>query len=200
VVSKPSLNLANHKRNPHDPRTIDCGVPIRDVCATRETGEHCGSLQVTNNVRKSLWKHRIRFDIDCAHRGRSGHHIDPRWLPPLSCREGVDGSCAMNLPIGSHARPSPLDLNQKDHPARSRSCISDLAFPEIALALGFSRTSSFSAAFRKITGISPTEYRLTLALAIFATRCRWLVNIPNANAVASTPASPTLTRRSPRCL
>jgi AraC-like DNA-binding protein len=32
---------------------------------------------------------------------------------------------------------------------------------EIALALGFTRTSSFSAAFRKITGISPTEYRLT---------------------------------------
>jgi len=153
----------------------------------------------------------------------------------------------MNPPIGSHARPSPLDLNQKDHPARSRTCISDLAFPftpersgckrggglaawqqlvvaayiekhiaesitvhalarfvyltphcfsrafkrsfgipphryviqqrielsktllagsalsvaEISLALGFSRTSSFSAAFRRITGISPTEYCLT---------------------------------------
>ena len=32
---------------------------------------------------------------------------------------------------------------------------------EIGLALGFSRTSSFSAAFRKITGLSPTEYRLS---------------------------------------
>ena len=32
---------------------------------------------------------------------------------------------------------------------------------EIGLALGFTRTSSFSAAFRKITGIAPTEYRMT---------------------------------------
>jgi AraC family transcriptional regulator len=33
---------------------------------------------------------------------------------------------------------------------------------EIALALGFSETSSFSAAFRHTTGITPTEYRRTL--------------------------------------
>ncbi|MGB6587355.1 MAG: AraC family transcriptional regulator [Pseudolabrys sp.] len=38
---------------------------------------------------------------------------------------------------------------------------SALSIAEIGLALGFSRTSSFSAAFRKITGISPTEYCLT---------------------------------------
>ena len=39
-----------------------------------------------------MWKHPIRFDIDCDHRGRTGRHIDPRWLPPPSCREGADGS------------------------------------------------------------------------------------------------------------
>lgn len=38
---------------------------------------------------------------------------------------------------------------------------SALSIAEIGLALGFSRTSSFSAAFRKITGISSTEYCLT---------------------------------------
>ena len=38
---------------------------------------------------------------------------------------------------------------------------SALSIAEIGLALGFSRTSSFSAAFRKITGISLTEYCLT---------------------------------------
>jgi AraC family transcriptional regulator len=32
---------------------------------------------------------------------------------------------------------------------------------EIALALGFSQTSSFSARFRKMTGLTPTEYRWT---------------------------------------
>lgn len=32
---------------------------------------------------------------------------------------------------------------------------------EIGLFLGFSQTSSFSAAFQKITGLSPTEYRLS---------------------------------------
>jgi AraC family transcriptional regulator len=31
---------------------------------------------------------------------------------------------------------------------------------EIALALGFSQTSSFSTAFRKITGTTPIEYRV----------------------------------------
>jgi AraC family transcriptional regulator len=30
---------------------------------------------------------------------------------------------------------------------------------EIALALGFSQTSSFSAAFRNVTGLTPTDYR-----------------------------------------
>ena len=35
------------------------------------------------------------------------------------------------------------------------------SIPGIGLALGFNRTSSFSASFRKITGVSPTEYRLS---------------------------------------
>jgi len=38
---------------------------------------------------------------------------------------------------------------------------SALSIAEIGLALGFSRTGSFSAAFRKITGMSPAEYCLT---------------------------------------
>ena len=37
---------------------------------------------------------------------------------------------------------------------------SPLSISEIGLALGFSRTSSFSAAFQKVAGISPIEYRL----------------------------------------
>jgi AraC family transcriptional regulator len=34
---------------------------------------------------------------------------------------------------------------------------------EIGLGVGFSETSSFTAAFRKLTGEIPTEYRRTLA-------------------------------------
>ena len=35
--------------------------------------------------------------------------------------------------------------------------------PEIGLAVGFSETSSFTAAFRKITGVTPTAYHRSLA-------------------------------------
>ena len=37
-----------------------------------------------------------------------------------------------------------------------------LSANEIGLALGFSKTSSFSAAFQKVTGVTPTEYRQIL--------------------------------------
>jgi AraC-like DNA-binding protein len=193
-------------------------------------------VETSNQVRHRL---RSSWEDRTPHRSQ----VAAPTIPPRR----RDGSRAMNPPIGSHARPSPLDLNQKDHPARSRTCISDLAFPftpersgckrggglaawqqlvvaayiekhiaesitvhalarfvyltphcfsrafkrsfgipphryviqqriersktllagsalsvaEISLALGFSRTSSFSAAFRKITGISSTEYCLT---------------------------------------
>jgi AraC family transcriptional regulator len=38
-----------------------------------------------------------------------------------------------------------------------------LSVTEIGLGVGFSETSSFTAAFRKLTGETPTEYRRTLA-------------------------------------
>jgi AraC-like DNA-binding protein len=39
---------------------------------------------------------------------------------------------------------------------------------EIALDVGFSETSSFTAAFRKCTGETPTDYRRSLASQMFA--------------------------------
>jgi AraC family transcriptional regulator len=36
---------------------------------------------------------------------------------------------------------------------------SEWSITEIGIALGFSQTSSFSAAFRYLTGLTPTEYR-----------------------------------------
>jgi AraC family transcriptional regulator len=35
----------------------------------------------------------------------------------------------------------------------------DLSVTDIGLTVGFSETSSFSTAFRKATGLSPTDYR-----------------------------------------
>jgi AraC family transcriptional regulator len=48
---------------------------------------------------------------------------------------------------------------------RAKTLLADPAssVTNIALELGFSETSSFSAAFRHMTGITPTEYRRTLA-------------------------------------
>jgi AraC family transcriptional regulator len=38
-----------------------------------------------------------------------------------------------------------------------------LSVTEIGMSVGFSETSSFTAAFRKLTGETPTEYRRSLA-------------------------------------
>jgi AraC family transcriptional regulator len=38
-----------------------------------------------------------------------------------------------------------------------------LSVTEIGLDVGFSETSSFTSAFRKLTGETPTEYRRSLA-------------------------------------
>ena len=38
-----------------------------------------------------------------------------------------------------------------------------LSVTEIGLDVGFSETSSFTSAFRKVTGETPTEYRRSLA-------------------------------------
>ena len=52
-------------------------------------------------------------------------------------------------------------IQQRIERGKTLLACSAWSIAEIGLALGFTRTSSFSAAFRKITGISPTEYRLT---------------------------------------
>jgi AraC family transcriptional regulator len=61
--------------------------------------------------------------------------------------------------------PHRYHINRRIECARTMLSISDTArsVTEIALALGFSETSSFTAAFRQATGIAPTEYRRSLA-------------------------------------
>lgn len=122
--AKRSLNLANHKRIPHDPRTIDCGVPIRDSYTWKPQASTAEACKSPTHVRNSLWKHQIKFDIQCSHRGRVGHHFNPERLYPPPCREGIVGSWAMRLSVASNAGRWRLDLNQKHH--RSRTCVNDL--------------------------------------------------------------------------
>jgi AraC family transcriptional regulator len=46
---------------------------------------------------------------------------------------------------------------------RAKEILSSRSVTEVALAVGFAETSSFSAAFRKMTGRTPTEFRRGIA-------------------------------------
>jgi AraC-like DNA-binding protein len=52
-------------------------------------------------------------------------------------------------------------VQQRIGRAKAMLARSEYSMSEISLALGFSQISSFSAAFRHVTGLSPTEYRRT---------------------------------------
>jgi AraC family transcriptional regulator len=46
---------------------------------------------------------------------------------------------------------------------RAKEMLSTRSVTEVVLAVGFAETSSFSAAFRKTTGLTPTEFRRGIA-------------------------------------
>jgi len=52
-------------------------------------------------------------------------------------------------------------VQQRTERAKAMLARSEYSISEIGLTLGFSQISSFSAAFRHVTGLSPTEYRRT---------------------------------------
>jgi AraC family transcriptional regulator len=58
--------------------------------------------------------------------------------------------------------PHRYHINRRIERAKALLANPARSVTEIGLALGFSETSSFSAAFRQATGITPTEYRRTL--------------------------------------
>ena len=58
--------------------------------------------------------------------------------------------------------PRRYHINRRIEHAKALLSNPTLSVTEIGLALGFSETSSFSAAFRHTTGITPTQYRRTL--------------------------------------
>ena len=64
----------------------------------------------------------------------------------------------------SKTRGLPIILDA-DRIERAKTLLAEPAssVTDIALEVGFSETSSFSAAFRHTTGTTPTEYRRTLA-------------------------------------
>jgi AraC family transcriptional regulator len=52
-------------------------------------------------------------------------------------------------------------MQQRIGRAKAMLARSEYSISEIGLSLGFSQISSFSTAFRHVTGLSPTEYRRT---------------------------------------
>lgn len=46
---------------------------------------------------------------------------------------------------------------------RAKVLLADKSVTEVALAVGYAETSSFSSGFRRVTGMSPTEFRRALA-------------------------------------
>ena len=72
--------------------------------------------------------------------------LDPSYLSKLFAKE-------MNIPVKAYI------LKAKITTAQNILVFSDFSLSEIAVSLGFSSQSAFSAAFRKITGMTPFQYR-----------------------------------------
>lgn len=73
-------------------------------------------------------------------------HLDPSYLSKLFAKE-------MGMPIKAYI------LRAKINTARNILTFSDFSIADIADSLGFSSQSAFAAAFRKITGLTPLQYR-----------------------------------------
>ena len=73
-------------------------------------------------------------------------HLDPSYLSKLFAME-------MGIPIKAYI------LKAKISTAQNILIFSDFPIADIADSLGFSSQSAFAAAFRKITGLTPMQYR-----------------------------------------
>jgi AraC family transcriptional regulator len=58
---------------------------------------------------------------------------------------------------------APLSTNRRIEHAKNLLAARKLSVTEIALDVGFSESSSFTSAFRKVTGETPTDYRRGVA-------------------------------------
>ncbi|MBR4345729.1 MAG: helix-turn-helix transcriptional regulator [Oscillospiraceae bacterium] len=73
-------------------------------------------------------------------------HLDPSYLSKIFAKE-------MGVPLKAYI------LNAKINTARNILTFSEFSIADIADSLGFSSQSAFAAAFRKITGLTPMQYR-----------------------------------------
>jgi AraC-like DNA-binding protein len=191
IVSKPSLSVVNHKRNPHDPRAMDCAARFDDV-VPRETGralrEPCRLatqckervVEQLNHVQRPSRSSRQRPRVpgrarESCVQAKSGLAAWQQVVVAAYIQKHIGESITVRalarfVYLSSHyfcrafkrsfgLPPHRYLVQQRIERAKALLASSAWSITEIGYALGFRQTRSFSATFRQLTGMTPTEFR-----------------------------------------
>ena len=121
---------------------LDFAARMREVRKASSISLHV--RRTVDYIYRNLGTH-LTLKMAAEHEG-----LDPSYLSRLFARE-------MNMPFKAYI------LRAKISTAQNILLFSDHPLAKIAAALGFSSQSAFSAAFRRQTGMTPTQYRSSAA-------------------------------------
>ena len=117
---------------------IDFAVRMREI--TKSDGISLHVRRTVDFIYKNLGDH-LTLEAAAEHEG-----LNPSYLSKLFARE-------MKMPLKAFI------LKARITTAQNILIFSDFPISEITASLGFSSQSAFSAAFRKLTGMTPMQYR-----------------------------------------